>query len=65
MNDWVKLKVVCTDRKIQFLVNGREAYKTIITDPATEIVGVQYRFKGPAAVRNTRLQGKSGNQVIF
>ncbi|WP_157486744.1 hypothetical protein [Dyadobacter alkalitolerans] len=65
LNDWVKLKVVCINRRIQFLVNGREAYKTIIADLATEIVGVQYRFRGPAAVRNTRLQGKSGSQVVF
>lgn len=65
LNDWVKLSVVCTNRRIRFLVNGKEAYTATVAGQATEIIGVQYRFRGPGAVRNTRLLGKAGNEVVF
>lgn len=65
LQDWVKLKIVCTNRQIRFLVNGKEAYTTFIPHQPTEIVGVQYRFKGPGAVRNTRLSGRNGRSEVF
>ncbi|OOG73784.1 hypothetical protein [Algoriphagus sp. A40] len=55
LNEWVKIKVTCLDRQIRFFVNDKLAYQTRITNPVTEIVGVQYRFEGPGGVRNTRL----------
>jgi len=55
LNDWVKVKVTCVDREIRFYANGKLVYQNRIANPATEIVGVQYRFEGPGGVRNTRL----------
>lgn len=55
LNDWVKVKVTCVDRQIRFYVNDKLAYQNRISNPVTEIVGVQYRFEGPGGVRNTRL----------
>ena len=65
LNNWVKLTVVCTDRKIRFLIDGKEVYRATVTGQPTEIIGVQYRFRGPGAVKNTRLLGKAGSEVVF
>ena len=56
--EWTKLKVVCKDGKTQFYINNQLIYTAQIRNKASEIVGVQYRFNGPAAIRNTWLQGK-------
>lgn len=61
LNDWVKVKVTCVARELSFYVNDKLVYQNRITNPAAEIVGVQYRFEGPGGVRNTRLG--SGEKV--
>ena len=64
LNDWVKLRVSCKDRHCTFYVNEIKAYEADIQNPASEIVGVQYRFGGTGAVRNARL-GSGENGVDF
>lgn len=61
LDEWVKVRVTCVEGKIGFFVNDKLAYETEIANPATEIVGVQYRFEGPGMVRNMRLV--SGEKV--
>lgn len=63
LNEWVKFRVLCKDRHIQFFVNETLAFETNITSPVNEIVGVQYRFEGPGSVRNTKLT--SGDKVCL
>lgn len=62
--EWTKLRIECRQGKMTFYVNNQQAYTTKILNPATEIVGVQYRFNGTGAVRNTWLEGKK-SKVIF
>lgn len=54
LSDWVKLRVEAKNRHIRFLINGEEAYALDFTNPPTDLVGVQYRFQGIGAVKDTR-----------
>jgi hypothetical protein len=65
LREWRKLKILCKDRRIRFLINEKEVYAAEIRNSPAEIVGIQYRFKGVGAVRNTRLSGVEDQEVIF
>ncbi|SEW53819.1 hypothetical protein [Chitinophaga arvensicola] len=54
LSQWVKLRVVAKDRHIQFFVNDSMAAELNFPHYPTEIVGLQYRFNGTAAVKDTR-----------
>jgi len=59
-SQWTKLKIVCKNGLMRFYINDKVVYKAQITHDPKEIVGVQYRFNGMGAVRNTWLEGESG-----
>lgn len=63
-NEWTKLKIECKRGKMKIFVNNKLAYTAKVENPPTDIVGVQYRFNGPCAVRNTWLEGTTG-KVVF
>lgn len=63
-SEWTKLRIECKNGLMKFYVNNKQAYTTKIPNQATEIVGVQYRFNGMGAIRNTWLQGATG-KVVF
>lgn len=65
LHEWTKLKVTCKDRHMQFFINDKEIYAAGITRPPAEIVGMQYRFNGVGAVRNTILSGGKNKEVVF
>jgi hypothetical protein len=58
LNEWTKLKVVTKDAKMTFYVNDVQAFSFKFPNPPTGIVGVQYRFNGPGAVKDTRFFGE-------
>jgi hypothetical protein len=62
LSQWVKLRVESQHRHMRFLVNGEEAYALDFPNPPTDIVGVQYRFHGVGAVKDTRFM--PGPRVI-
>jgi hypothetical protein len=62
LEQWVKLKVETVNKQMRFFVNGKEAYTLTFPDNPTDIVGLQYRFNGTGAVKDTRFM--KGNQVI-
>ncbi|WP_143307145.1 hypothetical protein [Chitinophaga vietnamensis] len=62
MSDWVKLRVEANNRHLRFFVNGVEASALDCPNAPTDIVGLQYRFDGPGAIKDTRFI--KGNQVI-
>ncbi|MEJ0104517.1 MAG: hypothetical protein WDO19_19000 [Bacteroidota bacterium] len=64
-HEWTKLKVTCKDRHMQFFINDKEIYAADITRPPAEIVGVQYRFNGVGAARNTVLSGGENKELVF
>lgn len=59
-SQWTKLKIVCKNGLMRFYLNDKIVYKAQITHDPKEIVGVQCRFNGMGAVRNTWLEGESG-----
>lgn len=63
-NDWTQLRIECKKGLLKLFVNNKEAYSAQITNPPTEIVGVQYRFSGTGSVRNTWLEGAK-ERVVF
>lgn len=65
LSNWTKLKIVCKNQQIRFWINDKPVYATTIKNAPTEIVGLQYRFKGAGSVRNTRLSGSDMKDIIF
>lgn len=61
---WNQLRVCCRSGLVTFYVNQRAVYQARIKNQPAEIIGVQVRFNGPGAVRNTWLHGATG-KVIF
>ena len=62
LNAWTKLRVEAKNQYISFYVNDIKAEGFQFPNPPTEIVGVQYRFNGPAAVKHA--QFKAQEKVI-
>jgi hypothetical protein len=54
LTQWTHLKVVSKNKLMTFYVNGTEAYSLTFPHEPTGIVGVQCRFNGLRAVKNTR-----------
>jgi hypothetical protein len=63
-SDWTKLRVECKKGQMTLFVNNKVAYMAQIANPPTEIIGVQYRFNGTGAVRNTWL-GSAKEKIVF
>ncbi|HKZ67124.1 MAG TPA: hypothetical protein VJ111_12235 [Chitinophagaceae bacterium] len=63
--EWTKLKVACKNGHVAFFINDKKVYAANIKNPPSEIVGLQYRFKGVAAVRNAHISGIGNRQVVF
>lgn len=57
LNEWVTLRVETKNKHMNITVNGKAAYEMDFPNEPTGIVGVQYRFYGPASVRNTKFEG--------
>lgn len=62
MTQWVQLKVEAKDKHIRILVDGEEATAFAGEYDPSDIVGVQCRFEGPGAVKDTRFV--KGDKVI-
>lgn len=62
LNQWTTVRVESFQQHIKFLVNGKIAYEMEVPYKPPGVVGVQYRFYGPASVRGTRFE--SGSAVI-
>jgi hypothetical protein len=53
LTKWTHWKVVLKNKLLTFYVNGTEAYSHTFPHEPTGIVGVQCRFNGLGAVKNT------------
>lgn len=60
LQQWTTVKVVGKEKLIKFYVNGIEAYSVDYPNDPTGIVGVQYRFYGEGAVKDTKFVSKHG-----
>lgn len=54
LSNWVNLRVEVANGQADFYVNGHKAYSSKLTHPPSDLVGVECRFTGTGAVRNTR-----------
>jgi hypothetical protein len=61
LTDWVTLRVETQNKHMKMFVNGKTAYAVDFPNEPTGIVGVQFRFHGPASVRGTRFE--SGDTI--
>lgn len=53
LSQWTTLRVESRNRQMIFFVNGLQAYSFTIPNEPTGIVGLQYRFYGVGAVKDT------------
>jgi hypothetical protein len=58
LTQWTSLRVETVDKTATIYVNGTKAYTLTFPNSATGIVGVQYRFNGAAAVKETRFTAR-------
>jgi hypothetical protein len=56
LNQWTKLRVETIDKHATIFVNEEEAYSMTFPNTPTGVVGVQYRFNGVGAVKDTRFE---------
>lgn len=56
LREWNKLKVQTVNKQMTIYVNDQVACSFTFPHDPTGIVGVQYRFNGPGAVKETRFQ---------
>ncbi|MEP7323791.1 MAG: hypothetical protein ABI761_17830 [Saprospiraceae bacterium] len=64
LSQWTDLKVICENKLMKFYVNNKEAFHLTFLHPPVGIVGVQYRFNGVGAVKNTSFTNKTGKIVL-
>ena len=64
LNEWTTLRVQTKNKKMNFIVNNILAASFVFPNMPSGIVGVQYRFNGVGAVRDTWFENKSGRIVM-
>lgn len=58
LNQWTTLRIESVDKHVNLFVNGKKAYALTFPNNATGVVGVQYRFNGMGAVKDTWFESK-------
>lgn len=59
LSEWTTLHVVCQNKNMQFFVNNKKAFEFSFPNQATGIVGLQYRFNGVGAIKDTWFKDKA------
>lgn len=57
LSQWTTLRVESRNKQMTFFVNGVQAYTLTFPNDPTGIVGLQYRFAGVGAVKDTWFKG--------
>lgn len=63
LTQWTKLKIICRNRHAKIFVNDNLAFELDAINDPVGIVGVQYRFYGPAEVKYSRFWNKAGKLI--
>lgn len=61
---WTTLRVETKDKRMDIFVNSALAASFVFPHDPSGIVGLQYRFNGVGAVRNTWFENKSGKKIM-
>lgn len=64
LTQWTKLRVETVNRHATIYVNDQKAYSLTFPNTPTGIVGVQYRFNGVGAVKDTKFES-NGRLIKF
>lgn len=64
LTQWTKLRIETVNRHATIYVNNERAYTLIFPNTPTGIVGVQYRFNGVGAVKETKFES-NGRVIAF
>lgn len=64
LNEWTTLRVETVNKKATFFVNGKQAYSLDFPNNPTGVVGVQYRFNGVGAVKDTWFEDEKGKILL-
>ncbi len=64
LNQWTTLRVESVDKNVSLFVNGEKAYTLTFPNDPTGVVGVQYRFNGVGAVKDSWFESK-GEVITF
>jgi hypothetical protein len=64
LNQWTVLRVEAKNKKISFFVNNVLAASFVFSNTPSGIVGVQYRFNGVGAVRNTWFENNRSRIIM-
>ena len=54
LSHWTSFKIETVNRQMQFFINNKPVYSLSFPNAPTDIVGVQYRFRGGGSVKDTR-----------
>lgn len=54
LNQWVKLKVEAKNHQMHFFINDKPVYSLPFSYQPSDIIGLEYRFNGTGAVKNTK-----------
>jgi hypothetical protein len=65
LNQWTKLRVETRNKEMTFFVNGKKAYTFRFSHDTKGIVGLQYRFEGVGAVKDTWIEGAGGRHEFI
>ena len=60
LHQWTKLRIESRNKQMTFFVNGKRAYSLTFPNNPAGIVGLQYRFEGTGAVKDTWIEGARG-----
>jgi hypothetical protein len=58
LSEWTTLRVESKNRNVRLYVNNQEVYSLTFDHTPTGIVGLQYRFEGTGAVKDTWFSGQ-------
>jgi hypothetical protein len=58
LTQWTPLRVEVVNSMATIYINNKKAYALTFPNKPTGIVGVQYRFNGAAAVKETRFKAE-------
>jgi hypothetical protein len=63
LSGWATLHIICKEKAMQLFVNNKKAFECVFPHQPTGIVGVQYRFNGTGAIKNTWFRDRTKRHI--
>jgi len=62
-NDYVNLKCISKNQKLEVLINDKSVYEMNVPKPALKIKGITIHFEGAGSVKNVEF--KKGEEIVY